>query len=157
MTWIYFVVLAEQDTQADGDAVRLASRTTVSHLTIGPAARGGIYGLDVTHVRIVGNDLSHTNTGCRHVRNETEMGAMGRGGASEANASPPSVAGAPASDIEAPGDADWQATPTVAAKRARRRTAAHCTGDATLAHPAATAYCSTSADTRSTRNACWST
>lgn len=48
----------------DGDAVRLASRTTVRNLVIGPAVRGGIYGLDVTAVRILGNDLRDANTGC---------------------------------------------------------------------------------------------
>jgi hypothetical protein len=47
-----------------GDAVRLADHTTVENLVIGPAARGGIYGADVSGVRILGNDLSATNTSC---------------------------------------------------------------------------------------------
>jgi hypothetical protein len=47
-----------------GDAVRLASRTTVKNLVIKRAYRGGIYGSDVSRVRIAGDDLSATNTSC---------------------------------------------------------------------------------------------
>jgi hypothetical protein len=48
----------------DGDAVRLADRTTVKNLLIEGAYRGGIYGSDVSRVTVVGNDLSGTNTSC---------------------------------------------------------------------------------------------
>ncbi|HUN71195.1 MAG TPA: hypothetical protein VMU52_02705 [Steroidobacteraceae bacterium] len=47
-----------------GDAVVLADNVEVSNLVIVDAARGGIYGRDVTGVRILGNDLSGTNTSC---------------------------------------------------------------------------------------------
>lgn len=47
-----------------GDAVRLAGRTTVKNLVIKRAYRGGIYGSNVSGVRIVGDDLSATNTSC---------------------------------------------------------------------------------------------
>jgi hypothetical protein len=48
----------------DGDAVRLADRTSVRNLVIRAARRGGIYGADVTHVTVTGNDLSATNSSC---------------------------------------------------------------------------------------------
>jgi hypothetical protein len=48
----------------DGDAVRLANRTTVENLVIEGAYRGGIYGLDVARATVKGNDLSGTNTSC---------------------------------------------------------------------------------------------
>jgi hypothetical protein len=51
-------------TTGKGDAVRLARGTTVRGLVIDGAARGGIYGNNVSNVRIVGNDVSHHNTGC---------------------------------------------------------------------------------------------
>lgn len=47
-----------------GDAVVLADRVEVSNLVIVNAERGGIYGRDVSGVRIHGNDLSGTNTSC---------------------------------------------------------------------------------------------
>jgi hypothetical protein len=47
-----------------GDVVRLADRTTVRGLVITGAGRGGIYGRNVTRVRILGNDVSHHNASC---------------------------------------------------------------------------------------------
>lgn len=47
-----------------GDAVELADRTTVRNLTVGPSYRGGIYGSDVTGVRLSGNDVSGQNSSC---------------------------------------------------------------------------------------------
>lgn len=47
-----------------GDAVLLADHTEVSNLVIVNAARGGIYGRNVSGVRILGNNLSGTNTSC---------------------------------------------------------------------------------------------
>jgi hypothetical protein len=47
-----------------GDAVVLADHVEVSNLVIVNAARGGIYGRNVSGVRISGNDLSGTNTSC---------------------------------------------------------------------------------------------
>jgi hypothetical protein len=47
-----------------GDAVVLANDSEVSNLVIVSAARGGIYGRNVSGVRILGNDLSGTNTSC---------------------------------------------------------------------------------------------
>src|SRR5262245_12198064 len=48
----------------DGDAVRLASRTTVRNLEISGSTRGAIYGNDVDDVRILGNDVTGQNTSC---------------------------------------------------------------------------------------------
>jgi len=48
----------------DGDAVRLASGTTVRNLVIAGSHRGGIYGLDITRATITGNDVSGHNTSC---------------------------------------------------------------------------------------------
>jgi len=48
----------------DGDAVRLASHTTVRNLEISGSARGAIYGNDVGTVRILNNDVSGQNTSC---------------------------------------------------------------------------------------------
>jgi hypothetical protein len=47
-----------------GDAVVLADGDEVSNLVITKSARGGIYGLNVSGVRIYGNNLSGTNTAC---------------------------------------------------------------------------------------------
>jgi hypothetical protein len=47
-----------------GDAVELADDTEVTNLVIINSHRGGIYGLDVTDVKIDGNNLSGTNTSC---------------------------------------------------------------------------------------------
>jgi hypothetical protein len=47
-----------------GDAVVLADDVEVSNLVIVNAARGGIYGHNVSGVQILGNDLSGTNTSC---------------------------------------------------------------------------------------------
>jgi hypothetical protein len=47
-----------------GDAVVLADSTEVSNLVIANAYRGGIYGLDVTDVKIHDNNLTGTNTSC---------------------------------------------------------------------------------------------
>ena len=48
----------------EGDAVRLADRTTVGGVVIEGAVRGGIYGLNVTRATITGNDVSGHNTSC---------------------------------------------------------------------------------------------
>jgi hypothetical protein len=48
----------------DGDAVRLADRTTVSHLRIAGSKRGAIYGLNVSGVRVTDNDITGHNTSC---------------------------------------------------------------------------------------------
>jgi hypothetical protein len=48
----------------DGDAVVLASRTKVRGLRIVSAARGGIYGENVSHVVIKRNNISGHNTSC---------------------------------------------------------------------------------------------
>jgi hypothetical protein len=47
-----------------GDAVVLADNVEVSNLVIVNAARGGIYGRNVSGVQISGNNLSGTNTSC---------------------------------------------------------------------------------------------
>ena len=47
-----------------GDAVVLANGTEVRNLVITKSFRGGIYGADVSGVRIYGNNLSATNTSC---------------------------------------------------------------------------------------------
>ena len=47
-----------------GDAVVLADDVQVGNLVIVKAVRGGIYGRDVSGVRISGNDLSGTNSAC---------------------------------------------------------------------------------------------
>ncbi len=51
-------------TDLDGDAVVLASRTKVRGLRIVAAARGGIYGENVSRVVIKRNDISGHNTSC---------------------------------------------------------------------------------------------
>jgi len=48
----------------DGDAVRLANRTTVSHLRISGPSRGAVYGRNVTGVRVTGTDVSGHNKTC---------------------------------------------------------------------------------------------
>ncbi len=52
------------DARLDGDAVRLASGSTVANLVIAGARRGGVYGVDVTRATVVGNDVSGHNTSC---------------------------------------------------------------------------------------------
>ena len=47
-----------------GDAVVLADGDEVSNLVIAKSVRGGIYGQNVSGVRIYGNNLSGTNTSC---------------------------------------------------------------------------------------------
>jgi hypothetical protein len=47
-----------------GDAVLLADHAEVRNLIIVNAARGGIYGRNVSGVQILGNNLSGTNTAC---------------------------------------------------------------------------------------------
>lgn len=47
-----------------GDAVVLADNVEVSNLVIVNAARGGIYGRNVSGVEVSGNNLSGTNTSC---------------------------------------------------------------------------------------------
>ncbi len=56
--------LVNTGSRLDGDAVRLADGVTVSNLRISKSTRGGIYGLDVSNVRITGNDVSGHNTSC---------------------------------------------------------------------------------------------
>ena len=47
-----------------GDAIRLADGATVFNVRVTDAQRGAIYGLDVTGVRIIGNDISGQNASC---------------------------------------------------------------------------------------------
>jgi hypothetical protein len=47
-----------------GDGVVLARRTTVRNLEIAGTVRGGIYGENVSHVRVVGNNVSGHNVSC---------------------------------------------------------------------------------------------
>jgi hypothetical protein len=47
-----------------GDAVVLADDTTVRNLVIAGTHRGGVYGRNVSGVRVVGNDVSAHNTSC---------------------------------------------------------------------------------------------
>ena len=51
-------------TRLDGDAVRLASDSTVANLRIPGAQRGAIYGIDVSRATITGNDVSGHNSSC---------------------------------------------------------------------------------------------
>src|SRR4051794_4123417 len=48
----------------DGDAIRLARRTTVRNVVVRGAYRGAIYGVDSVGVRIVGNDVRGQNSSC---------------------------------------------------------------------------------------------
>ena len=48
----------------DGDAVVLADGARVENLVIERPHRGGVYGRDVTGVRVTGNDVSGHNTSC---------------------------------------------------------------------------------------------
>jgi hypothetical protein len=48
----------------DGDAVRLADGATVRNLVIAGAQRGAIYGIDVSRVAVVSNDISGQNASC---------------------------------------------------------------------------------------------
>jgi hypothetical protein len=57
--------ITNRDTAVNsGDAVVLANDAEVSNLVIVSAARGGIYGHNVSGVRVLGNNLSGTNTSC---------------------------------------------------------------------------------------------
>jgi hypothetical protein len=56
--------LTNTTTRLAGDAVRLADGATVSNIRVTDAQRGAIYGLDVTGVRIIGNDISGQNISC---------------------------------------------------------------------------------------------
>ena len=49
----------------DGDSVTLADRTVVRNLRITGAGRGAVYGLNVSRVKVVGNDVSGHNVSCR--------------------------------------------------------------------------------------------
>lgn len=49
-------------TYLSGDAVELASNTSVENLVIAGALRGGIYGEDTLGVSVIGNDVSGFNT-----------------------------------------------------------------------------------------------
>lgn len=56
--------LTNTTTNLSGDAVRLADNVTVSHLRIAGSRRGAVYGIDVTGVRVTGNDISAHNRSC---------------------------------------------------------------------------------------------
>lgn len=56
--------LTNSTTRLDGDAVRLADRTTVTGLRIVDARRGAVYGVDVSGVVVRGNDVSGQNSSC---------------------------------------------------------------------------------------------
>lgn len=57
--------LVNRDPQRlDGDVVRLADGVVVRNLRITAAARGGIYGRNVTRVTLTGNDVSGFNASC---------------------------------------------------------------------------------------------
>jgi hypothetical protein len=56
--------VANSTARLDGDAVRLADRTTVSNLRITSARRGAVYGREVTGIRVLGNNVSGHNTDC---------------------------------------------------------------------------------------------
>src|SRR5436853_4246904 len=47
-----------------GDAIRLASNTTVRNVVVRTAYRGAIYGLDSVGVHVIGNDVSGENSSC---------------------------------------------------------------------------------------------
>jgi len=53
-----------QRTHHHGDAIELADGARVENLVVGPAYRGGIYGINVTNVLVHGNDVSATNSSC---------------------------------------------------------------------------------------------
>jgi hypothetical protein len=53
-----------QPSRHHGDAVELANGATVRNLVIGPAYRGGIYGVNVARATVRGNDVSGTNSSC---------------------------------------------------------------------------------------------
>ncbi|WP_354700368.1 hypothetical protein DSM112329_00639 [Paraconexibacter sp. AEG42_29] len=48
----------------EGDAVRLADRTTVRNIRVTGARRGGVYGTDVRKVSVLASDISGHNVGC---------------------------------------------------------------------------------------------
>jgi hypothetical protein len=52
------------DANVDGDAIRLAKNASVRNIAVRTAHRGGIYGLDTTGVKVVGNDITRANTSC---------------------------------------------------------------------------------------------
>lgn len=56
--------LTNTGVRLSGDAVRLADGVTVRNLRIRDARRGGVYGRDVTGVRILGNDVAGHNGAC---------------------------------------------------------------------------------------------
>lgn len=56
--------LTNTTTRLAGDAIRLADGVTVANVRVTHARRGAIYGLNVTRVRITGNDISDHNTSC---------------------------------------------------------------------------------------------
>lgn len=56
--------LTNTTTRLAGDAVRLSDGATVRNLRIAGARRGAVYGVDVTGVRVLGNDVSGHNTSC---------------------------------------------------------------------------------------------
>ncbi|MCX6399673.1 MAG: hypothetical protein NTX33_07075 [Propionibacteriales bacterium] len=56
--------LTNTTTRLSGDAVRVADGTTVTNLRITDARRGAVYGVNVSGVRIAGNDVSGQNADC---------------------------------------------------------------------------------------------
>jgi hypothetical protein len=56
--------LTNTGARLSGDAVRLADGATVRNLRIREVQRGGIYGRDVSGIRVVGNDVARHNEWC---------------------------------------------------------------------------------------------
>jgi hypothetical protein len=56
--------LTNTTTRLSGDAIRLADGATVANVRVTNARRGAIYGLNVTRVRVTGNDISGQNASC---------------------------------------------------------------------------------------------
>jgi hypothetical protein len=56
--------ITNTSTAHSGDAIELANGAEVSNIVVAGTYRGGIYGSDVKHVSVHGNDLSATNSSC---------------------------------------------------------------------------------------------
>jgi hypothetical protein len=56
--------LTNTTTRLAGDAIRLAEGATVVNVRVTDARRGGVYGLNVSGVRVTGSDISGHNTSC---------------------------------------------------------------------------------------------
>ena len=57
--------IANTTAQDNGDAITLASGSSVHNIAVTAAVRGGIYGDNVSDVSVTGNDISGTNTSCQ--------------------------------------------------------------------------------------------